>query len=93
MTAILYQYGPPPTMSALCAMVRQRAEDRMWREYVASMAYCATRAGYKDFPFRPYSEMAQEMRGVKKKRDTRTAEEIRDSVVQWMRGGGDHEAV
>lgn len=69
-------------MSALLAMGKHLADEEMWREYMAAMAYCSAKAQYKDFPFEPYSEMK---RGTQE-RDTRTAQQIKADVLSELRG-------
>lgn len=47
----LWRYGLPPSVSALCALLESRREERMWRSYMAAAAWRQDRLlGGRGFP-------------------------------------------
>ena len=70
-------------MCALRSMLFAREKERKWQFYTAEMLHYAARANYKQFPFPTYTEYAQKP----KKQDTRTADQIRRTMIADLRGG------
>lgn len=76
--ATLYRNGAPPTVGAFAALMLEDAKHEQWEEYVADMLCLNARLKARNAKAIPlYSDMI----GKHKQRDSRTGQEIIDSIA------------
>ena len=80
---VIHRYGAPATMGALALSLEYEAQETSWKTYVADLLWVIARKDYENFPIQPYSEM---MAATHKTNDTRSAEEIREHILERIRG-------
>lgn len=84
----MYRYGAPPSVRSLTALLMEEAKKDRWETYVADMLCLNARLKARKGSTIPmYSEIV----GMRSQRDTRTGQEIIDSLAakfdKFIRGG------
>ena len=80
--AVIYEHGAPPTISALCALLEQRAKLDFWRSYTAQMLWIQNKATLKNFETPSYMELTKKETQTK---DERTGKQIVDDLCAKLR--------
>lgn len=81
MSATLYRYGTPPSVRALYALMDEDAKHERWETYIADMLCINARLKSRKGSSIPmYSDIV----GNRTRTDSRTGQEICDSVAEKL---------
>lgn len=83
--AYVYQYGPPPAISALVSVAKVQRENDLWRMYMAEISWIpAARGLRKEKPPR-FPDLLNELRGNRPAEDNRSSDEIIEDLKKKLR--------